>query len=309
MWLIPFLATSILIVLFVSGGYTFFTACRRQKERPWLDKEAIAKTSYGKYSDLIQMSHKWLRDHGAQDVYMESRDGLNLHGHYIPAKDPRGTVILAHGYRSTKLVDFGLFLELYHQLGMNLLIPDQRAHGKSEGKYITFGVKESGDFLQWLEYHNEHFSDCPVILSGISMGASTVMYLADRKLPQNVKGLIVDCGFTSPADIIGKVFKDVTHLPPKPSLWIADLFARLFAGFSLYERSSLRSLPRNTLPIIMVHGTADHFVPCSMTEQGYAVCNGPKQLFLAQDAGHGVSMLIEPEKYEKLIIEFLDKYL
>ena len=144
-----------------------------------------------------------------------------------------------------------------------------------------------------------------MILSGLSMGASTVMYMADEPLPENVRGIIVDCGFTSPAAILSKVYSAVTHLPAIPSIWATDLFARVFAGFSIYEKDSRITLKQSSLPIIMVHGTDDDFVPCYMTQQGYDACTSEKELFLVQGAGHGTSFLKEPERYKKLVRDFM----
>ncbi len=304
-----FIVLALLLLILVSGGYMFVVACVRTKERPWLDPEALKGSSYEKYIQLIQYSHQWLQDNHAQDVFIDSEDGLRLHGLWIPAENPKGTVLLAHGYRSTMLVDFGAVMAMYHDFGLNLLLPEQRAHGKSEGRFITFGVKESRDMLHWVDYHNRELSDCQVILSGLSMGASTVLFMADQKLPDNVKGIIADCGFNSPKDILAKVFRSIIKLPPQPTIWAAELYARLFAGFSLYERDSCQILKKNRLPIIMVHGTGDDFVPCSMTQAAYETCTGDKQLLLAEGAGHGLSFVKEPEKYKNMILAFLQKNL
>ena len=179
----------------------------------------------------------------------------------------------------------------------------------SEGKFITFGVNESRDMQSWIDYHNCNLSDCPIILSGLSMGASTMLYLADADLPDNVKGIIADCGFTSPKDIISVVFQRVTHLPSAASLWAAELFARLFAGFSLTGKNTVDTLKNSKLPVLMVHGREDGFVPCEMTERGFAVCTSKKQIFVVDGADHGVSFLVEPEKYTQLVTEFLNNNL
>lgn len=300
-----FAVAAVLLLALVSGGYVFVVGCLRRKDLPWLVEEEIRKTAYGKYWDMIVASDQWLKEHEARDVYVTSRDGLRLHGLWVPAKNAVGTILLVHGYRSTMLVDFGCAFDYYHNKGLNLLIPEHRCHGKSEGRFITFGVRESGDMLCWLRYHNEEFGNYPLILSGMSMGASTVMYLADEPLPENVRGMLVDCGFTSPRDILGSVFQRVTHIPPAFCMWATELFARIFAGFSLKEKDSRKTLAKNRLPIAMVHGVEDGFVPCWMTEQGYAACTGPKELLLVEGADHGVSFLVDRERYSELLKKFL----
>ncbi len=291
------------------GGFLFFAACSRGKEWDWLDEEAVSQTAYAKYYPYIMQSHQWLIDHHAQDIYMKSHDGLMLHAVWVPAENPRGTIILAHGYHSSMLTDFALVYEEYHKRGINLLVPHQRAHGESEGKFITFGVKESKDFLNWSRYHNAHLGTWPVIFSGLSMGAATTMYIADEAYPENTVGFIADCGFTSPKQIIGVVFKQVTHLPAWPFLWAADLFARYFAGFRLDEKDSTRSLAKCKLPIVLVHGLADDFVPSCMTQRSFDACASQKELLLVEGAGHGVSFLKAKEEYLALISAFLDRVL
>ena len=298
----------LLLVLIFAGWIVFYKACVRWKEMPWLVQEEIEKTKYKKYAGLIRRSYDWLCQHKAQDVYTQSRDGLKLHALWVPAENARGTVLFAHGYRSTYLVDFGGAMDLYHRQGFNLLIPDQRSHGKSEGKYITFGVKESKDMLCWLAYHNANFGNFPVLLSGLSMGASTMMYLTDEPLPDNARGFVVDCGFSSPYAILDSVFRSVTHLPGWLCLWATNIFTKLFAGFGLREKDSRKTLAKNRLPIIMVHGKADDFVPCAMSEEAYEICAGEKQQLFVEEAGHGLSFLVDKESYVATVNAFIEKY-
>lgn len=300
---------AILAAVVLSGAYVFAKACVRRKELPWMVEEEIKKTGYAKYYNCIVASDAWLKGHNAQDVYIRSTDGLRLHAYWVPAENPRGTILLAHGYRSTILVDFGLAYAFYHALGMNILVPNQRSHAMSEGKYITFGVKESEDMACWIQYHNQTYGNLQMVLSGMSMGATTMLYLADRNLPENVKCIIADCGFTSPKEILKKVFRSVTHLPSGPSLWATDVFARIFAGFSLTQKDTREILKKAKIPVMLIHGEADDFVPSYMSEQGYAACVGPKDLLIVEGAGHGVSFLVDKQTYTQRVIAFLERHL
>ena len=300
-----FVLLSLLLLIVVSGAYMFCVACVRRKEMPWLVEEEMQKNSYNKYIQYIQMGDKFFRDHETHTVSVESEDGLKLHGLWVPAENPKGTILFAHGYRSSKLLDFSMAFQFYHDLGMNILAPDQRAHGKSEGKYITFGVKESRDMACWIDFHNRMYGELPMILSGLSMGASTMLYLADCDLPKNVKGIIADCGFTSPKEILASVFRRVIHLPAGPTLIAAEWFARVFAGLSLHEKDTRTVLKNSKLPVFMVHGLADDFVPAVMTQEGYASCTGEKTLLLVEGAGHGISFLVDKPRYSEQIIQFL----
>lgn len=306
MGFVLFALVALFLLTATSGAYVFVLACVRKKETPWLEEDKIKKTTFGKYYDYIVASHNWLIDHNAQDIYTNSIDKLRLHGWWVPADNPVGTVLLVHGYRSTPLIDFGFVFDFYHSRGFNLLIPQQRSHGESQGSFITFGVKESEDMLAWIRLHNQRFGVNPMLLSGISMGASTVLYLADRKLPDNVKGIVADCGFTSPKDIITEVYKGVIRLPAIPTLWAVEFFTRVFAKFSLTEKDSRKSLANSRLPILLIHGKDDGFVPCSMSRDNYNACSGVKNILLVDGAEHGLSFVVDTEGYTKAVDAFID---
>ena len=305
MSILLFVLISVIILLLFSGGYVFFTACAKKHDIDWLDEQAVSNTPNAQYYPYMVTSACWLKNHNAQDVYTTAEDGVQLHALWIPAKNSKGTVLMAHGYRSTMLLDFHLGFELFHQLGFDILVPEQRTHGQSGGKYITFGVKESRDMYQWIRYHNRHLSLKSVVLYGISMGASTMLYLADKKLPNNVRGIIADCGFTSPARIISSVYKSVLHLPAMPSVLVADLYARLLGGFSLWACDTRKTLCGSKLPVLMIHGQSDGFVPYEMTAQGFEVCTAPKELLLVPGAEHGMSFIVDGLRYTAMVIDFL----
>lgn len=300
---------AVLAIVVVLGFATFFLGCVRFKQPDWNNEKKLKKTPFKNFARHIVESGIWLNEHPHEDLWIESHDGLKLHAYWVPAENAKATVILAHGYRSTWRLDFGPVLQVYHDLGFNLLLPDQRAHGLSQGKCITFGIKESEDMYRWLLYHNREFEQLPVLLFGLSMGASTMMYLADRELPENAKALLVDCGFTSPWEIISVVFRKILHIPAKPAMHIANLFVRLFSGIDFRQKDSREILQHCKLPIFMAHGLDDGFVPAYMTQQGFDACTAPKELFLVEGADHGVSFLVDREGYLSRAKQFVQNNL
>lgn len=304
------ISTLVLILLSIfalflgTGYYIFREACRRKPALPWGDPQALQSTMWAPIADRIHDSFVWLEKHHAQDVWITSDEGLHLHGLWVPTVDSVGTILLFHGYGGCPQGDFSVVMDFYRNLGFNLLMPDQRCHGKSQGKYITFGVRERLDALRWIAWHNASFGCQDLYLGGISMGASTVMMAAGEDLPPNVRGITADCGFTSPAEIIAKEVRHRTHLPPWLLMWSAEIFARLLGKFSLWECSTLDAAKKCTVPVLFLHGTGDRFVPCDMTQRTYAVCAGEKELILVEGAGHGLSYVVDQPRCQSALENF-----
>lgn len=308
--------TTVLLILLAlaamllgAGYYVFRTACRRVKELPWQDAAALQSTMWAPLASRIHESFDWLEKHNARDVYLDSDDGLKLHGLWIPRVDAVGSILLFHGYRSCPQSDFSMVLDFYHRLGFNLLLADQRSHGKSEGKFITFGIWEHRDVLRWIQWHNASYGNQELFLGGMSMGATTVLLAAGEDLPENVRGITADCGFTTPARIIGREIRKQTHLPPKPLLLLAEPFARLLGKFSLWEDSTVKAMKKCRVPVLMIHGTGDNFVPCDMSKEAYAACRAEKYLILVEGAGHGLSYVVDQPRCQSALEEFFTTHL
>ena len=241
----------------------------------------------------------------AEDVFINSFDGLKLHGRYYHAKDGAPLDIQFHGYNGNAMRDFCGGNKISRESSHNSLLIDQRAHGMSRGKTISFGINERKDCLSWVRYAVERFGeDTEIVLSGVSMGAATVLMASDLGLPKNVKAIVADCGYSSPKAIINKVMRD-SGLPDKlmyPFVWLG---AMVFGKFNLTESSAVSAVSESDVPILIIHGGADDFVPCYMAEEIYKACRSEKKLLIVPGAGHGMSYLVDKDLYEKTVKDFI----
>lgn len=297
-----------LLILALAGGYWGFRyACARVPEPDWENERELENSPFSEFAVSIPLGAQWLRKHQAQDVYTTSFDGLRLGGKWVPAEHAKATIILFHGYHSSYLNDFAAIFSMYHSMGLNLLMVRQRAHGESEGKYITFGVRERKDVLSWVEFHNRTHGMDNVFLGGMSMGASTVLFAAGEALPPNVRGITADCGFTSPREIMAQVIRNRFRLPPGPVLPLIGIWTRLLAGFGLDECDTRRTLARTKVPVVLIHGKGDKFVPWAMSQAGYDACGSEKELILVEGAGHGWSYLMDPDRLTSSLVDFFNR--
>ncbi len=257
-----------------------------------------------KYKDIIQSGLDYINNTPHKWIYIRSFDGLNLAARYFD-NNSKKTVILFHGYRSSAARDFSCAVKMYMNFGFNVLLCDQRSHGRSEGKLITFGVKEKRDAISWCEYICEKYSPQNIVLGGMSMGATTVLLALGEKLPKNVKAVIADCGFTSPEAIILKVAKESFKINAKYFLPLINLYCIIFGKFSIYNNNTCNTVKKTNIPVMLIHGENDGFVPCDMSVETYKNANEKSRLLIVKKADHGLSYLND----EKLVKDSIKKFL
>lgn len=302
------------LILLISYGcfYKCFYAANKEPPNPYA---LMRGSQYRVVKDEIYACTRKMDDAPFEAVTIQSDDGITLFGRYYHHKDGAPVKIIFHGYRSMALRDGAGGFGMARKLGINVLAVDQRAHGSSGGHVITFGVKERNDCRCWVEYvYNRFGSDVPIILSGLSMGAATVIMATALPLPPTVVCVLADCPYSSPREIVCKVSRDL-HFPAwlsYPFLWLG---AKLFGGFDLGKGSVADAASVSKIPILLLHGDDDRLVPCDMSRQIHASSNGCTQLETFENAGHGLSYMTQPEKYEQVCIRFLkgitalDKYI
>ena len=240
-------------------------------------------------------------------VFLRSYDGLRLAGRYYATDPGAPLAILCHGYRGTPSRDFCGGAELCLSLGMNVLLIEERAHVTSQGRTITFGVRERYDVLAWARYAAERFGeDTPILLGGISMGAATVLMASGLDLPGNVRGILADCPYTSPPEIL-REFAAARGWPVALAYPMAVLSARVFGGFSLSGADAREAVARARIPILLIHGEADGLVPCEMSREIARANPEMTVLHTFPGADHGLSYLADKERYTRIVTEFCEK--
>ena len=266
----------------------------------------MAGTDWSQYSDFIAQRKEQLLARPNEEVSIEAHDGLKLHATYFPEGNEKKVVLCFHGYTSEGMKDNLAISGYYLRKGYGLLLVDERAHGMSEGTYIGFGCLDRRDALGWLEWIIERCGeDVEILMYGTSMGGATVLMASGLELPIQVKGIISDCGFTSPKEVFTHVLHTMYHLPAFPAIPAANLMNKRLAGYGMDECNAAREVRNATVPILLIHGSADTFVPASMCDEIYENIASPKQKLIVEGAAHAESYYKDTKSYEKALDEFI----
>lgn len=302
LWILLGLAVLVLLICLIC----FYMAFYSPKRKPMGPNEFSIPDGeiYEPFRDKMVTWIKEVREMPHEDVSIRSYDGLTLRGKFYEFAPGAPIELMVHGYRGNSERDMGGGVQRSFRLGHSALVVDQRASGFSDGHVITFGIREHKDCLSWVEFMVQHFGpDAKIILTGISMGASTVLMAAGSPLPRNVVGVLADCGFTSAKEIMDVVIRKM-KLPPKVVYPFIKLSARIYGGFDLEADSAIEAVKRCKVPVIFFHGEDDDFVPCRMSIRNYEACPAPKQLVTVPGAGHGLSFPVAPKEYVKAADKF-----
>ena len=238
-----------------------------------------------------------------EEVYIKSRDGLNLHAFFKESPShSKKIVISVHGWHGDALDTGAIFSHFLTDFDYNILFIDLRSMGKSKGRYTTYGVLDRLDLLDWINYLKERFDgDCEIALFGISMGAFTCLSAADM-VPYQVKCIIADCGYTSPIE----EFKFCLELVKQPKFLVyASEFWNLLICHFNYRLNTKKILASATTPILFIHGDDDDFVPTKFSKENYEACASEKKLVLFKGKGHARSFFFNKEEYKNLVLDYL----
>lgn len=240
-----------------------------------------------------------------ETVEISARDGIPLVGHWVPREGARRVIIAMHGWRSSWTKDFAMISRFWEDSGCSVLYAEQRGQGLSGGDYMGFGPIERYDCLSWVQWVTQRCGgQMPVYLAGVSMGAATVLMATGLELPQNVHGVVADCGFTSPLDIWKHVAQENLHLSFRLGSHLADAMYRQKTQEDAAGYSTLDAMAQCTVPVLFIHGTEDHFVPVEMTYANYEACAAPKQLLIVPGADHAMSYYVNSKAYESALTDF-----
>lgn len=297
----------------LSSYMAFKSLLDRTYETPEALKNVFHKPSKNKNAHENDEREGWFNEQSFQEYSIVNADGERLKAYFLPSQKKSDVyVFCAPGFKTVAKRQFRFITKFFHESNMNVFMPDHRASGESEGRYISFGVKEYRDALQWLHFMQESFGqDIKIILYGVSMGAATVNNMCgDASLPDNVKFAVSDCSFTSPWELFSYSLKNA-HWPVKPLLRGIDTYNKLLAGFSFRDCiNPLDAVKYSKIPMLFIHGKRDRFVPWEMAQPLYdAAKSEDKELWLIENAPHCACYLKEPREYENKIKALTEKYI
>ena len=311
-----FVLAAVIALLFICFGigYAFvFLIIRRQDtlqspETGAESSELLEPTGNALWAYNIP-KFKPFRELPFESADIISFDGLRLHADFLRGEPgTKVTMIFCHGYKSEAAFDFAAMYDFYRSLGYNLVYLNMRAHGKSGGKYIGFGVLDRFDVQSWAKKVAELFPDTSIFLHGMSMGAASILQSADLELDPAVCGIIADCGFSSTNEVFRNLVGGLYHLPATPFVDIFEAVNRMTAGYGFTDADSVRSMEKSRLPLAYICGDCDRYVPLDMAMRIYNACVQDKVLLIAKGAGHAASFMTENEKYRNLITEFINTH-
>lgn len=290
------------------GNYFYNLALnpKTSKDSIFGSKEEAKSTS----GEVVNETLVWLLNKSNySNVYIKSFDNLTMHGYKILNENSSNKwVITVHGYTSKGLY-MSNYAKRFYDMGYNILIPDLRGHGESEGNYIGMGWYDRLDILKWIDLILNENENSKIILHGVSMGAATVSMTSGEELPSNIKAIISDCGYTSVWEQFSHQLKSMYSLPNFPIMNASSAIARFKAGYGLKEASALKQVEKSKTPILFIHGDEDDFVPYKMMDELYDATSSDKERLTVKGAGHAKSSKVDPYLYWSTIENFINKYI
>lgn len=277
---------------------------------PFTSKDMIFGDDDADTSLEVEADVNWLiKDSNYIDTYITSSDNLKLHAYEVKNENKTDKwAIVVHGYTSEGKLLSSKAKHLYN-MGYNVLVPDLRSHGTSEGNYIGMGWHDRLDIIDWINYIVKNNPNSEIALHGTSMGSATVLMVSGEKLPSNVKAIVADCGYTSVYDEFSYQLKQLFNLPAFPIMNFSDVVTHIRAGYCLNDASAINQVKKSTTPILYIHGDKDDFVPYYMMDELYNATNSEKEKLTIEGGEHANSDLVNPKLYWSTVNSFLEKYI
>lgn len=246
-----------------------------------------------------------------KDTFIYAPDQTRLHAFYVAAPTPTSkTAVIVHGYTDNAIRMMMIGYMYNRSLGYNILLPDLRYSGQSDGNYLQMGWLDRKDVMQWMNVANQIYGDSTqMVIHGISMGGATTMMVSGEPQPDYVKCFVDDCGYTTVWDQFGKELKEQFGLPEIPLMYTASWLCNLKYGWNFTEASALEQVKKCQLPMLFIHGEKDDYVPTWMVYQLYEAKPQPKELWIVPNADHATSYKLNKETYTEKVKLFTDKYI
>jgi pimeloyl-ACP methyl ester carboxylesterase len=247
---------------------------------------------------------------GGTKEKITSDDGYALIAACFRQPEPEGRpwAVLLHGYTGWK-EEMYHYAAKYYEKGFNILCPDLRCQGESDGDFIGMGWTDRYDVLDWIGKITDSYPDAEIVLHGESMGASCAVMMSGMDLPDNIKCVISDCAFTDSVSMFRKQLRDWFSIPDIGFIGSARLWLRIRGGYDLKDASAINEIKKSDTPTLFIQGDQDRIVPVSSAEELYESLDAEKDIMIVEGAGHAQSCYKDPDAYYGRVFGFIDRFL
>ena len=301
----------LVLATLLGGGSSFLLHFGLSPVNHGKDLKTSWEYMYDNYPELKSWTDSLQQAEALKDTFIYAPDKARLHAYYVAAPSPTSkTAVIVHGYTDNAIRMMMIGYLYNRSLGYNILLPDLRYSGLSDGDAFQMGWLDRKDVMQWMEVANEIFGDSTqMLVHGISMGGATTMMVSGEPQPAYVKCFVDDCGYTSVWDQFSKELKEDFGLPAFPLLYISSWLCDWTKGWNFTEASALEQVKKCRLPMLFIHGEKDDYVPTRMVYELYEAKPEPKELWVVPGADHATSYKLNKEEYTQKVKQFTDKYI
>ena len=242
-----------------------------------------------------------------KELSITSKDGLKLVAEWFDYGFDR-TVIILPGRRETLIYSY-YYANPYKESGVNVLVIDQRAHGLSEGKYSTGGIKEAEDVSLWMEYMHKEHNQKYIYLHGICVGTCVAIMVSTKYKTDYLKAVILDSAFISYKEIYKNHYLESGHklFPVYYQIWF---WFKFFTKCNINDSNPEMYMPRFDLPVLFLWGTKDVYCLPEKSKILYEKCaSNQKEIEWFEGAEHSRVRLSNEEHYDGLVSDFLARHI
>ncbi|WP_300728668.1 alpha/beta hydrolase [uncultured Bacteroides sp.] len=299
------------IIAILTGGSLYMLDYSLRPENRGKDMEGSMAFMRETYPQIVPWLDSLEQHKALRDTFITAPDGIKMHAFFVRASKPTNkTAVIVHGYTDNAIRMFHIGYMYSNDFDYNILLPDLRYTGLTEGDAIQMGWLDRKDVIQWIDTAPAIFGDSlQTVVHGISMGAATTMMVSGEKLPGYIRCFVEDCGYTSVWDQFGKELKEQFGLPKFPLLYTASWMCDLQNGWNFTEASALKQVAKCRLPMFFIHGDKDDYVPTWMVYKLYDAKPQPKEIWVVPGADHAHSYRYYPEEYTEHVKRFVNKYI
>lgn len=282
----------------------------RSGSRQCTEGMTVAASTLSNKSSEDGKVKEWLGTVTREKLTLEADDKSILVARKIVADEENSKwVVILHGYNGSMEDIYDIAMH-YVEKGYNVLMPDLRAHGESEGSFFGMGWLDRMDVINWIDVILKDNPSAEVVIHGIDIGADAALMLTGEPVKSSVKAIVAEGAYTNAWEVVKQEYKTRHEKwPVFPLLHMINPVMKVWAGYSLKEADAVKQVKNSNIPILLIRGENDTYATEEMTNQLDKAIASEHEVFTVLTGTHEDCRYAEPDNYYKKTFDFVAKYI